>query len=222
MKAKNLQSSLNQTLTLIEDLDDIEALLPLQVYRLKCDTLHDRVSSLEQHNSSLTSDLARLEGLQSRSKREAFSYTAACSLLAGALRQSLRRSVLLSEQKRLLSTWLEEKEVLEEELRRLAAALGDEEEEAGGGGRRGMVVRRWKRSVWVVRAARRWRSLGRQTSVMFQVEVGGARPTVGVCGGVAVSAQLSDSSGKQGFPPIVALCPISVTTVITTEVCDFR
>lgn len=130
--------------------------------------------------------------------------------------------MLLCEQKRLLSARLEEKEALEEELRRLAAALGDEEEEAGGRGRSGMVVQRWRKSVWAVRAARRWRLLGRKTSVLFQVQVGGARPAVGVCGGVAVSAQISESSGEQCFPPIAAMRPISVTTMITTQVCDFR
>lgn len=170
----------------------------------------------------LTSDLTRLEDLHSRSQREACSYTAACSLLAGALRHTLLRSLLLSEQKRLLSARLDEKEALEEELRRLAAALGGEEEEAGGSGKRGMVMRRWRRSVWAVRAATRWRSLGRQTSVLFQVEVGGPRLAVGVCGGVAMLAQLSESSGEQSVPPIAVLHPISVTTMIIIQVCDFR
>lgn len=180
----------------------------MQACRSKCDALHERASSLEQRNSSLTSDLARLKGLHSRSQIEARSYTAACSLLAGTLRHTLRNSLLLSEQKRLLLARLDEKEAQEEELRRLAAALEDEEKEAGGSGRRGIVMRRWRRSVWAVRAARRWRSLGQQSSVLFQVDVGGAGPTVGVCGGGAVSVQLSESSGEQLFPPVAALHPI--------------
>lgn len=194
----------------------------MQTCRLKCDALHDHASSLDRRNSSLTSDLARLEGLHSKSQREACSYTAACSLLAGALRHALHRSRLLSEQKRLLLARLDEKEALEEELRRLATALGDEEEEAGTSRRRETVVRLWRRSVWVVRVISRWRSLGRQTLVLFHVEMGGAGPAVGVCGGGAQSAQLHKSSGVQSLPPKAALLPVSVRTMIPTQMCDFR
>lgn len=106
---------------------------------------------------------------------------------------------------------------MEEELRNLAAALGDEED--GSGRRREMVVRRWRRSVCVVRAIRRWRSLSRQTSVLFQVEVGGAKPAIGVCGGVALSARLLKSSGERSFPPIAALWPVSIRTMNATHLC---
>lgn len=78
-------------------------------------------------------------------------------------------------------------------MRRLAAALGDEEEEPGGKRRR--AVRWWRRSVWAVLAVRKWRLLGRQTTVLFQVEVGGTGPAIGVCGGVAMVAH-EDENGR--------------------------
>lgn len=117
-------------------------------------------------------------------------------MLAGALRHTQCRLRLLTEQKALLLRQLAERDALEEEVRRLAAALGDEEEEAGG--RRRRAVRRWRRSVWVVLAVRKWHLLGRQTMVLFQVEVGGTGPAIGVCGGVATVAHEDENGGTSG------------------------
>lgn len=117
-------------------------------------------------------------------------------MLAGALRHTQCRLRLLTEQKVLLLRQLAERDALEEEVRRLAAALGDEEEEAGGGRRR--AVRWWRRSVWAVLAVRKWRLLGRQTTVLFQVEVRGTGPAIGVCGGVATVACEDENRGSSG------------------------
>lgn len=81
-------------------------------------------------------------------------------------------------------------------MRRLAAALGDEEEEAGG--KRKRAVRWWRRSVWAVLAVRKWCLLGRQTTVLFRVEVGGTGPAIGVCGGVATVAHEDEDGGSSG------------------------
>lgn len=120
----------------------------------------------------------------------------ACALLAGALRHAHRRLRTLSEQKALLSRQLAARESLEEEVRRLAAALGSEEEEEEG--RRRRVVRRWRRSVCAVLAVRRWRTLARQTTVLFWVEVGGGGPAVGVCGGSATATQKGQDAVSTG------------------------
>ncbi|XP_044040414.1 coiled-coil domain-containing protein 171-like [Siniperca chuatsi] len=151
----------------------------LQVCRSQCDSLRDHASSLELHASSLTSDL-------SRSRGEAASFLAACALLAGALKHAHRRLQTLCEQKTLLSRRLAEREELEEEVRTLAGALGGEEEEEE---RRRRAVRRWRRSVCVVLAVRRWRALAGQTTVLFRLEGGGGGPAVGVCGESATATR---------------------------------
>ncbi|KAI3375822.1 hypothetical protein L3Q82_003750 [Scortum barcoo] len=149
------------------------------VCRSQCDSLRDRASSLELHASSLTSDLSRLQGLLSRSRRESASFLSACALLSGALRHAHGRLQTLCGQKTLLCRRLTEKEALEEEVRRLVGALGGDEEEEG---RRSRAVRRWRRSVCVVLAVRRWRSLANQTMVLFRMERGGRATAVCVCG----------------------------------------
>lgn len=143
--------------------------------------LRDHVSSLQRRSSSLTSDLSHLQGLLSRSREESSSLLLACALLAGAFRHTHRRAHTLCEQKALLSRRLAAREALEDEVRRLAAALGGEEEEEEGSRKR--ALKRWRRSLCVVLAARRWRLLAGRTTVLFQVEVGGGAPAVGVCGG---------------------------------------
>lgn len=154
------------------------------------------ITSLRRRSSSLTSDLSRLQGLLSRSRQESSSLLLACGLLAGALRHTYRRLRTLSEQKALLSRRLVEREALEEEVRRLAAALGGEEDE--GEGRRKRAQDRWRRSVCVVSAVRRWRLLARRTTVLFQVEVGGGPPAVGVCGGSTAATQKSRDGMSTG------------------------
>lgn len=170
-----------------------------QVCRSQYDSLRDHASSLQLRGSSLTSDLSRLQGLLSRSRRESASFLLACALLAGALRHAQRRLQALSQQKALLSRRLAEREALEEEVRRLAAALGGEEvdEEEG---RRRRAVRRWRRSLCVALAVRKWRALGRRTTVLFRAEVGGGGPAVGVCGGSTMATQKGqDAEGAGRF-----------------------
>ncbi|XP_074480289.1 uncharacterized protein ccdc171 [Sebastes fasciatus] len=161
----------------------------LQVCRSQCDSLRDHASSLELHVSSLTSDLSRLRGLLSHGRGESASFLSACALLAGTLRHTQRRLQTLSEQKALLSRRLAEREELEEEVRRLVGALGGEED--GGEeeeGRRRRAVRRWRRSVCVVLAVRRWCSLSKQTTVLFRLERGGGGVlAVCVCGDAAAT-----------------------------------
>ncbi|XP_041821691.1 LOW QUALITY PROTEIN: coiled-coil domain-containing protein 171-like, partial [Chelmon rostratus] len=160
----------------------------LQACRSQCDSLRDRASSL-------TSDLSRLRGLLSRSRGEAASFLLACALLAGALKHTHRRLRTLSTQKTLLSRRLAERELLEEEVRRLAAALAgeedeeEEEEERGERRRRAAARQRWKRSVCVVLAVRRWCVLTKRTTVLFRLEGGGGGPAVGVCGGSPTATQ---------------------------------
>ena len=182
--------------------------------RSQCDSLRD-------HASSLTSDLSRLQGLLSRSRRESASFLSACALMAGALKHTQRRLQTLCQQKTLLSRRLAEREVLEEEVRRLAGALGgdeDEEEEDEEEGRRraerSRAVRRWRRSVCVVLAVRRWRVLAQQTSVLFRVEVGGGGPAVCVCGGATTATQKGQDSVRAGgrSPVCKLLMDVSVST----------
>ncbi|CAK6979710.1 coiled-coil domain-containing protein 171-like [Scomber scombrus] len=155
----------------------------LQLCRSQCDSLRDHVSSAERQRSSLTSDLLRLQSLLSRSREESSSLLSACSLLAGATAHALLRLQELRQQKALLSRRLQEREQLEEEVRRLAGALGGEEEEEEEGQRRrrrrSRAVRRWRRSVCVVLAVRRWRALAKQTTVLFRLERDG--DAVSVC-----------------------------------------
>ncbi|XP_054457563.1 coiled-coil domain-containing protein 171-like [Anoplopoma fimbria] len=158
----------------------------LQLSRSQCDSLRDHASSLELRASSLTSDL-------SRSRGESASFLAACALLAGALTHGHRRLRALSQQKTLVCRRLAEREELEEEVRRLAGALGGEEEEdeeeERKRRRRRMAVRRWRRSVCVVMAVKRWRALTQQTTVLFRLETG-----VCVCGGVAMATEDAPTS----------------------------
>ncbi|XP_042257973.1 coiled-coil domain-containing protein 171-like [Thunnus maccoyii] len=158
----------------------------LQLCRSQCESLRDHVSSLERHRSSLTSDLSRLQSLLSRGRRESASFLSACALLAGALAHTHQRLQELCEQKRLLSRRLAEREELEEEVRRLAGALGgeeggEEEEKEERGRRRRRAVRRWRRSVCVVLAVRRWRAFANKTAVLFRLERGDGGPAVCVC-----------------------------------------
>lgn len=139
----------------------------------------DHASSLQHRLSSLTSNLCRR-------RREASSFLSAAGLLAGALGHAHHRLSMLRQQKEQLCRRLVDREVLEEEVRRLAAALGGEEEPEGGGRR---AARRWRRLVWALVAVRRWSQLARQSTVLFQVEVGGGGVTVGVCGGWTTEAQ---------------------------------
>ncbi|KAM7366641.1 hypothetical protein PAMP_016062 [Pampus punctatissimus] len=146
--------------------------------------------SLRDHVSSLTSDL-------SRGRRESAAFLSACTLLAGAMAHAHQRLRTLSEQKTLLSRRLAEREELEEEVRRLAGALGGEEgdeeekeEEEKGRGRRRRAVRRWRRSVCVVLAVRRWRAFAKKTTVLFRLErSGGPTVCVCVCGNEATATQ---------------------------------
>nr|XP_046236006.1 coiled-coil domain-containing protein 171-like [Scatophagus argus] len=173
----------------------------LQVCRSQCDSLRGHASSLQLRCSSLTSDLSRLRDLLCRSRRESSSLLSACALLAGALKHAHLRLLTLRQQKTLVCRRLAEREVLEEEVRRLAAALGgdgDEEEEEVKGRRR-RAVRRWRRSVCVVLAVRRWCTLARQTTVLFQLEVGGGALAVCVCGGSTTATRKGQdvpSTGK--------------------------
>lgn len=143
--------------------------------RSQCDSLQGHVSSLDLHCSSLTSDLFRVRGLLSGSRREAAGFSLAGALLAGALRHSLCRVRALSQQKRLLARQLAGRELLEEEVARLADALGGDAEERG---RR--AARRWRRSVWAVVAVRRWRRL--DSTVLFRLEGGGVAVSVSTKG----------------------------------------
>ncbi|XP_022622384.1 coiled-coil domain-containing protein 171, partial [Seriola dumerili] len=180
----------------------------LQVCRSQCDSLRNHVSSLELRCSSLTSDLSRLHGLLSRSRKESASLLSACALLAGAWKHTRRRLRSLCEQKTLLSRRLAERELLEEEVRRLADALGGEEEE--GPGRR--AVRRWRRSVCAVLAARRWCTLAKKTTVLFRLEGGGGGSAVCVCGesatatrkGQYMSSADKDDGGDEGRAGVCA------------------
>ncbi|XP_039996621.1 coiled-coil domain-containing protein 171-like isoform X2 [Xiphias gladius] len=162
----------------------------LQVCHSQCESFRDHISSLERHCSSLTSDLSRLQGLVSRSRKESASFLSACALLAGVLKHTHRRLQTLCEQKTLLSRRLAEREALEEEVRRLADALGGEEDEVEGEEERGRrAVRRWRRSVCVVLAVRRWCALAQKTTVLFRLERGGGSTAVCVCGESATATQ---------------------------------
>ncbi|AWO97302.1 putative coiled-coil domain-containing protein 171-like [Scophthalmus maximus] len=167
----------------------------LQVCRSECDVLRGQVSSL-------TSDLSLLSG----GRKESASLLAACALLAGALRHAHHRLRTLCEQKDLVCRRLAESEALEEEVRRLAGALGGEEDEDEEEERGRRAVRRWRRSVWAVLAARRWRALAKETTVLFRLERGGGVPDVCVCGDVARATQEGqiksttdeDDGGREG------------------------
>ena len=68
-------------------------------------------------------------------------------------------------------------------MRRLADALGGEKDtkEEEGRGRRA-ARRRWRRSVCVVLAMKRWCALTRRTTVLFRLERGGSGAAVCVYG----------------------------------------
>lgn len=153
-----------------------------QASRSQCNSLREHISSLDLHCSSLTSDLSRLQGLLSRSRKESACFFLACALLAGALKHTCCRLQMLSEQKNLLSRQLVEREVLEEEVKRLADALGGDKDNAQEEEKRGKrAVRRWRRSVCVVFAVRRWCALAKKTAVLFRLERGSGGPSVCVC-----------------------------------------
>ncbi len=177
----------------------VHTLSVFQACRSQCDTLRDRASSLELHSSSLTSDLSRLRGVLSRSRRESASFLSACALLAGALKHTHLRLQTLCEQKILLSRRLAEREALEQEVRRLAGALGSEEDEKEEEIRRKRrAVRRWRRSVCVVLAVRRLCALAKQTTVLFRLEVGGGWPAVCVSRESPTAAQKGQDAASAG------------------------
>lgn len=141
--------------------------------RSQCDAHRDRVSNLERRCSSLTSDL-------SRSRRESSSLSAACALLAGALRHARGCVRSLSEQKAVLDRRLAERERLELEVRKLADALGGErteDEEQEERGRR--ARRRWRSGAGAVMAVNRWMALRKETEVVLRLERSGG--SVCVC-----------------------------------------
>lgn len=146
--------------------------------RSQCDA---RVSSLEHRCSSLTSDL-------SRSWRESLTLSAACGLLAGALRHARGCVRSLSEQKAVLGRRLAERERLELEVRKLADALGGErteEEEEEERGRR--ARRRWRSGAGAVMAVNRWTALRKETEVVLRLERSGG--SVCVCAAPRTAAQ---------------------------------
>lgn len=189
-----------------------------QVCRSQCDSLRDHVSSLDLHCSSLASDLSRLQGLLSRSRRESASFFLACALLAGALKHTSCRLRMLSEQKKLLSRQLVEREALEEEVKRLADALGgekDETEEEEERGRR--AVRRWRRSVCVVLAVRRWCALAQKTAVLFRLERGGGSFSVCVCGELTTATQKGQDISSTGTVDPVGLIDELIRVRVWTD-----
>ncbi|KAK5875440.1 hypothetical protein CesoFtcFv8_026524 [Champsocephalus esox] len=126
-----------------------------------------QLSSLRHHASSLTSDLSLLRG-------EASCFLWACVLLGGALTHTHLRLQQVCVQKRVVCRRLQEREGLEGEVRRLLGALGKEEEEEEEEGRkRKVAVRRWRKSVCVVMAVRRWRWISKHTAVVFRLQKGG-------------------------------------------------
>ncbi|XP_015250061.1 PREDICTED: coiled-coil domain-containing protein 171 isoform X1 [Cyprinodon variegatus] len=153
----------------------------LQLCRSQCNSHRDRASSLEQRCSSLTSDLSRLQGLLSKSRRESSSFFLGCALLAGALQHARSCVRALSEQKVVLRRQLAERELLEQEVRRLADALGGEQEEEEEERRR-RAIRRWRRSAWAVLALKRWMAMTKRTMVLFRLERSGGGVAVCRCG----------------------------------------
>ncbi|KAF7643831.1 hypothetical protein LDENG_00232420 [Lucifuga dentata] len=170
----------------------------LQLCRSQCD-------SLQGHVSSLTSDLSKLQRLLAQSQEESACFLSACMLLAGALTHTHHRVHTLCRQKALLSRRLEEQEALEQEVRRLASALeGEEEEKEEETGRRRRAARRWRRSICVALAVKRWCVLAKRSLVLFRVETGGGGGVVSVCvcGGAATtvtwSGHLLPGKGEEG------------------------
>uniref|UniRef100_UPI0037E8D01B coiled-coil domain-containing protein 171 n=1 Tax=Semicossyphus pulcher TaxID=241346 RepID=UPI0037E8D01B len=196
----------------------------LQLCRSQCDSLRDHASSLELRLSSLNSDLSRLQGLLSRSRKETASFLSACALLAGTLKHTHRRLHSLCTQKTLLSRRLEDREELEEEVKRLAGALGGEEGEEEEE-RRSRAVRRWRRSVCVVLAVRRWCALANQTTVLFRVERGGGAALC-VCGETTTATrrgQDEQSRGKDGEAVCTRwLRSKSLSSVILSSMADLQ
>lgn len=171
-----------------------------QVCRSQCDSLRDHVSSVDLHCSSLASDLSRRQALLSRSRRESASFFLACALLAGALKHTSCRVQMLSDQKNLLSRQLVEREALEGEVKRLADALGGDKEEMEDeeGRRRRAVRRRWRRSVCVVLAVRRWCALAKKTAVLFRLDRGGGGFSVSVWGELTMATQKGQDISSSG------------------------
>ncbi|KAK5618353.1 hypothetical protein CRENBAI_019425 [Crenichthys baileyi] len=164
----------------------------LQLCRSQCDSHRDHASSLERRCSSLTSDLSRLQGLLSRSRRESSSFFLACALLAGALKHARSCVHALAEQKILLCRQLAERELLEQEVRRLADALGGEKEEEE---KRRRTMRRWRKSVCAVLALKRWMALSKKTMVLFRLERSGGSVAVCMCGDLR-TATLKDEKDE--------------------------
>ncbi|XP_056156773.1 coiled-coil domain-containing protein 171-like [Lampris incognitus] len=149
----------------------------------------ERLSSVERDHSVLSSNLSKLRGLLSHSRKESASLRLACVLLAGALTHTCGRVRTLSQQKSLLSKRLAEREALEGEVRRLALALGEEAEEKGGRGGQERGRRRWRRGVCAVLALRRMCVLARHSSVLFRLDTHAQVVSVCVCGEPATAAE---------------------------------
>ncbi|XP_047242786.1 coiled-coil domain-containing protein 171-like [Girardinichthys multiradiatus] len=195
----------------------------LQLCRSQCDSHRDHASSLERRCSSLTSDLSRLQGLLSRSRRESSSFFLACALLAGALKHARSCVHALSEQKILLCRQLAERELLEQEVRRLADALGGEkEEEEEEEEKRRRTMRRWRKSVCAVLALKRWMALSKKTMVLFRLERSGG--SVAVCmWGDSRTATLKDE--KDESPEGVCarwLRSKSISSIILSSMVDLQ
>ncbi|XP_035989880.1 coiled-coil domain-containing protein 171 isoform X2 [Fundulus heteroclitus] len=192
----------------------------LQLCRSQCDSQRDRASSLERRCSSLTSDLSRLQGLLSGSRREASASLLACALLGGALRHARRCVAALSQQKALLRRQLAERELLEQEVRRLADALGGQEEEEEEEERRRKTRRRWRKGVCAVLALQRWTALSRRTAALFQLERSGG--SVAVCGD-PTTASLKDENGE-GAEGVCArwLRSKSLPSVVLSSMADLQ
>ncbi|KAK2863391.1 hypothetical protein Q5P01_002924 [Channa striata] len=143
----------------------------------------------KQHTHTVTQLQNQLQVSHSQcDRRQSASFFLACALLAGALRHTHCRLQTLSEQKTLLARQLGLSRALEEEVRRLADALGgDSDDKKEERGRR--AVRRWRRSVCVVLAVRRWCALAKTTPVLFRLERSGRGPAVSVCGELATATQ---------------------------------
>lgn len=94
-----------------------------------------------------------------------------------------------------------EREALEEEVKRLADALGgerDDTKEEEERGRRAVRRQRWRRSVCVVLAVRRWCALAKKTTVLFRLDRGGGSLSVCVCGELTTATQKGQDKSSTG------------------------
>ncbi|KAM6909408.1 LOW QUALITY PROTEIN: coiled-coil domain-containing protein 171 [Xenentodon cancila] len=200
----------------------------LQLCRSQMETLRDQGSSLERRCSSLTSELSRLQDLLSRRHHESSSFFTACALLAGALRHAHHRLCALAEQKTLLSRRLVERELLEEEVKKLADALeGEKDKKEKENERRRSAARRWRRSVGVVVALRRWRALSKKTAVIFRLDGGAA---VCVCAALPaatetdqeVSPTTEEDEGSREGVCARWLCSRRLSSIVLSSMSDLQ